>query len=66
MGGLITKAERDRRIGKVLSFIFLFRYVTAKDLNSLGATLLGVNDMRRTIKYFLIGVDLWNLFSIEI
>jgi hypothetical protein len=53
MGGLITKEERDRRIGKVLSFIFLFRYVTAKDLNLLGSTLLDVNDMRRTIKYFL-------------
>jgi len=53
MGGLITEEERNRRINKVLSFIFLFRFVTVRDLNLLGSTLLEANDMRRTIKSLL-------------
>ena len=53
MGGLITKNEREHRTGQILSFIFLFRFVTFRDLNSLGSDILDVNNMRRTIKYLL-------------
>ena len=53
MAGLITNKEREQRINAVLGFIFLFKYVTARDLNMLGSTLLGINDMRRTIEYLV-------------
>jgi len=51
MGGAIKTEEREQRIVAVLGFIFLFKFVTTRDLNLLGSTLLGINDMRRTIGY---------------
>ena len=52
MGGLITDKQRDQRITSVLSFIFLFRFVTAIDLDLVGSALLGFS-MRRIIEYLL-------------
>jgi len=53
MAGVITKKQRAHRIGNVLSFIFLFRFVTVKHLNLFSATRLDVNDIRRTIEYLV-------------
>jgi len=53
MGGLITQAQRERRINLILSFIFLFRFVTKRDLRLLGSSLLRVKYMRRTMDYIL-------------
>jgi len=52
MGGWITQEQRERKINLILSFIFLFRFVTARDLSLLGSTILGIN-MRRTTEYLL-------------
>ncbi len=52
MAGWITQDQREQRINIVLSFIFLFRFVTLRDLSLLGSTLLGIK-MRRTIEYLL-------------
>ena len=52
MGGWITQEQRVRRINLILSFIFLFRFVTARDLSLLCSTILGIN-MRRIAEYLL-------------
>ena len=53
MGGLITQEQRERRINLILSFIFLFRFVTKRDLRLFGSALLGIKYMRRTMQYIL-------------
>lgn len=53
MGGTIKAEDRQQRTIAVLGFIYLFRFVTVRDINLLGSILLGVKDMRRTIDYFL-------------
>ena len=51
--GQITNEQRERRTLFVLSFIFLFRFVTVKDLSLLGASFLGINDMRGMVQMLI-------------
>ena len=53
MGGQIAQDQRERRINLILSFIFLFRFVTKRDLRLFGSALLRVKYMRRTMQYIL-------------
>ena len=48
-----TDDQLERRLVDVLSFMFLFKFVTNKDLGILGSSLLGVNDMRATLHLLL-------------
>ena len=53
MGQRPTDEQLERRLVDVMSFMFLFRFVTNKDLGILGSSLLGVNDMRATLHLLL-------------
>ncbi len=48
-----TNEQLERRMVDILSFMFLFRFVTSKDLGVLGSSFLGVNDMRATLHLLL-------------